>query len=219
MRVRAPLHSIDARGRFGSALVFSIWKGRNYAKQMTTPTNPQTARQMTIRAIMVDMTRAWGSLTDDQRLAWNSYAELQTHKNCFGEDVRISGFNEYVALAVLAGDMGGTQVAEPPITDAPGSCADLIVVSSTTANGEISLVWSDTYSGKLDVWVAGPMPAGRKASKSDFRHKMYVTEVTEAFDIDGLVAGGLYELKVRVLLANGQNGPYLKFRVASGSGF
>jgi hypothetical protein len=182
---------------------------------MTVPTNPQSIRQMAIRAIMVDQTRAWGSLTDDQRLAWNAYAELQTHKNCFGEDVRISGFNEFVALAVLAVDMDESAVGDPPISDAPGSVGSLVVKTSIDTNSAINVIWSDTYSGVVDTWVAGPMPAGRKASKSDFRHKNYMPEGTENLDIEGLVSDGLYELKIRVLLANGQTGPYLKFRVAA----
>ena len=218
MRVRAPLHSVDVRGRFGSALIFSIWKGRNYAKKMTVPTNPQTPRQLSIRATMVDQTRAWGALTDDQRLAWNSYAELQTHKNCFGEDVRISGFNEFVALAVLAVDQGGTAVSSPPATDAPGSVSDLLIAPSSVNNGVIDITWSDVYSGNVDTWIAGPMPAGRKASKSDFRHKEYVAEADEDGPIGGLIAGSIYEVKARVIRANGQTGPFQKTRTTAASG-
>lgn len=37
--------SMDARGKFGGALVFSGWKGRPTVRQLVTPSNPQTLGQ------------------------------------------------------------------------------------------------------------------------------------------------------------------------------
>lgn len=48
-KVSGPLFSMDASGKFAGALVFGKWKGRNVARQLVTPANPQSANQETAR--------------------------------------------------------------------------------------------------------------------------------------------------------------------------
>ena len=48
-KVSGPLMSMDARGKFGSTLVFSGWKGRPTVRQWIIPTNPMSADQETAR--------------------------------------------------------------------------------------------------------------------------------------------------------------------------
>jgi hypothetical protein len=44
-KLTAPLMSVDARGKFGGAIVFSGWKGKKVARYLVTPANPRTAGQ------------------------------------------------------------------------------------------------------------------------------------------------------------------------------
>lgn len=44
--------SMDARGKFAGALVFSGWKGRPCVRQLVTPANPQSANQQIARNIV-----------------------------------------------------------------------------------------------------------------------------------------------------------------------
>lgn len=48
-KVTGPLMSMDASGKFGDALVFGKWKGRNVVRQYTRPANPQTTLQTDTR--------------------------------------------------------------------------------------------------------------------------------------------------------------------------
>lgn len=48
-KVSGPLMSMDARGGFAGALVFSGWKGRPTVRQLVTPANPKSANQETSR--------------------------------------------------------------------------------------------------------------------------------------------------------------------------
>jgi hypothetical protein len=41
--------SLDARGKFAGALVFTNWKGRPVVRQLVTPSNPQSIDQQTAR--------------------------------------------------------------------------------------------------------------------------------------------------------------------------
>ncbi len=47
--VSGPLMSLDARGKFAGALVFSGWKGRPVVRQLVTPANPFAALQVAVR--------------------------------------------------------------------------------------------------------------------------------------------------------------------------
>lgn len=46
------LFSLDASGKFGKTLVVAKWKGRQYIRQLVTPSNPQTTGQQTARAAL-----------------------------------------------------------------------------------------------------------------------------------------------------------------------
>lgn len=48
-KVSGPLMSLDARGKFAGALVFSGWKGRPTVRQLVTPANPFSANQVAAR--------------------------------------------------------------------------------------------------------------------------------------------------------------------------
>lgn len=92
-KVTGPLMSMDARGGFAGAIVFSAWKGRNTVRQLVTPANPKSQAQEDARnAIRVlGAGQRWANLTaeilngetltDKARLqavapsgqAWNGY--------------------------------------------------------------------------------------------------------------------------------------------------
>lgn len=48
-KVTGPLMSMDASGKFGGAMVFSKWNGRNTVHKLVTPSNPNTSGQIESR--------------------------------------------------------------------------------------------------------------------------------------------------------------------------
>lgn len=48
-KATGPLFSMDASGKFGGALVFGKWKGRNTIRQLVTPANPNSTTQEAAR--------------------------------------------------------------------------------------------------------------------------------------------------------------------------
>jgi hypothetical protein len=69
-KVTGALFSMDASGKFGGAMVFSKWKGRQVVHQLVTPANPMSADQETAR----NMVRVTGSA----QKAVNGSAEVQS---------------------------------------------------------------------------------------------------------------------------------------------
>jgi len=53
-----PLHSVDARGKFGKAIVFIGWKGIKDARMWLKPANPKTSSQGDVRQIFAGLGRA-----------------------------------------------------------------------------------------------------------------------------------------------------------------
>jgi hypothetical protein len=94
-RLTGPLLSLDARGSIFSTIVYSIWKGLNYARLRVVPYNPKSDYQTGIRSVLT-----WGVLyftkgayvTASQKTWWNTYAE----------GTNMSGINRFMKFFVAA---------------------------------------------------------------------------------------------------------------------
>jgi len=105
---------IEMRGSIGGT-TFSRNSTGNYARAKTTPINPQTALQQTVRAAMAFLTDRWSAtLTANQRTAWNLYASSVQVLNRIGESVNISGFNHYIRSNMIR-----KQYANPLVDEGP----------------------------------------------------------------------------------------------------
>lgn len=93
-KVTSPLMSLDASGSIASALTFSKWKGRNYARQLVIPANPQTEEQQGVRAKLGSAGRFnsfIGPLSDAQ-IAVNEASPADTSGVAFYAKQQISRF-------------------------------------------------------------------------------------------------------------------------------
>ncbi len=92
-RLTGPLFSLDARQTLGNTIVYSAWKGLNYARLRVKPYNPKSDYQTGVRE-----TLTWGVLyftkgdyvADAQKTWWNTYAE----------GTNMSGFNRFMKFFV-----------------------------------------------------------------------------------------------------------------------
>ncbi len=105
-RVSGPFMSVDASGTIYKSLTASIWKGRNYIRGYTIPSNPNTAAQQAQRALMASAVAGWQGLTavTPDSGAGND----ETYKDKWDVAARdvyppISGFNYYVMQYNLQG--------------------------------------------------------------------------------------------------------------------
>jgi len=78
--------SLSASGSIGGALTFATTKGRQYVRQLVTPSNPRTASQTGNRAMMRYLSQVWATLTTGNKATWNSQAAI----------TNISPFNAFV---------------------------------------------------------------------------------------------------------------------------
>ena len=100
-RVTGPLFSLDARNTLARTIVYSAWKGLNYARLRVVPYNPKSDYQDGIRD-----TLTWGVLyfTKGSYVA----AAQKTWWNTYAEGTNMSGFNRFMRFFVAANYDSGT---------------------------------------------------------------------------------------------------------------
>src|SRR5579862_2178766 len=108
-KLNAPLMSLGASGEFGKEIVYSHWKGINYARELVIPMNPNSAAQQVIRGYFTASVDAWHAETSTVRTAWTDYAKTQS--------LAESGYNLYVGkyIKFLVGHSG----TPPTVTNTP----------------------------------------------------------------------------------------------------
>jgi hypothetical protein len=141
--------SVDASGKFGGSMVFSKWKGRNYARKLVVPANPKAAKQTGVRAMLTFLAKNWAALS----------AGIKDDYDTLAAAAQISAFNAYVGanLERWQANQGPSQAypaldASTPIaiTSAPltGHEGYVTAVVTPAANANINgiMVWRDSVS-------------------------------------------------------------------------
>ena len=86
VKLAGPAMSLAASGKLAGTLVFGTWKGRPYARTLVTPANPQSALQVSSRAMLKFLAQAWTNVGSTPQGSWSDLADAK----------RISPFNAYV---------------------------------------------------------------------------------------------------------------------------
>lgn len=186
-KVVSPLHSDRAKGSVGG-VTYSVARGLDTVKAKPSPSQPRSARQLAVRAILSTCSRAWANLSDANRSAWDDFAALDPQYDWTGRTYYLSGFTEFVRFTSLMLDMGLAQVDTPPAVAAPGSPALF-----AAANGVLQSVVTWTSPGgtatQMDIWHLGPISKGRAAKIEHAVHNCYLTAETATKTVTGLTAG------------------------------
>lgn len=127
-RVKGPLFSMDARGSIGKTLVFSIWKGINYVRRHSIPSNPKSAAQVSFRSMMTFLSQIWDGLSAANKATWDTRAD----------SLGISAFNAFVGWNQGLWNRYKGPTKEYPATEA-GAGGDAPTTTVTAGVKELSL--------------------------------------------------------------------------------
>ena len=140
-KVKMPLMSGDARGKFGGVIVFSAWKGRQTVRKLVTPANPQSVDQVKTRNAMrvAAACQNWANrstmhaptqtTTDKARImaitpsgfAWNGYfVESIIGKGMIGYNAAVTAYTALTAPQKTAWDTAATAVTPDVLAVAQG---------------------------------------------------------------------------------------------------
>lgn len=194
MKVKAPIHSECATGKFDGGIIFERTRGLCIAKRMKRPPNPQSTSQVLTRNRLSILSRTWGDLTEEQRQAWDEAAPgLAT------------GYNNYVGLGIKALEMGETPIEDPPPTPGPN---DIEGPELRTGNlGELDIVWDPATQGdKIEVRCTGAIPDGREPKNNEYRVKGFPPASAGTFTLTDLPPSSKVGVRLRPMFNNGQAG-------------
>ena len=158
----------DISGKLGGH-VFAKNRGGNYMRTKTTPLNPQSVRQMAVRAMFALISSAWSALTETARNSFRDKVVEYSTTNVFGDVKNPSGKALYQKLNQNLLNSGQNQISECP---SPSSVPSPSLVSVAGAEGTQALVCtlgSDTTGAKIVVFATQPLSQGTKFVKNKLR--------------------------------------------------
>lgn len=86
-KLGGPLMSMSASGTVGNIITFATWKGRPYVRTRVIPSNPKSAAQLGVRAMMTFLSQQWAGLSTANKATWDVAADAR----------KVSPFNAFVA--------------------------------------------------------------------------------------------------------------------------
>jgi len=169
--VKGPLFSLDASGSIGNALVYAKWKGRNYVRRHAIPSNPKSAGQVSVRAMLKFLTQYWDTLLAGEQADWDTRAAATD----------ISPFNAFVSYNMLRWGRYATPSKEDPALedDTPGT-----ILSPTATAGSRSILLAVPISVAADNWgviIHSDLTTGFTPTRNTARQAL-AAEATATFE-------------------------------------
>lgn len=165
-KLSGPMLSLDARGKFGGAIVFSGWKGIQSARQLVKPANPRSTGQMETRtklAVAGKATKVTGTTSPFADYVRSIAPNGQSYASYIQKDLLGNGFAN---LDDIIADYGNvTYATEKGYADDAAADAGVEGVDLTSIGG-------GTYSAGLvfaALYMAG-YRFGYSTNTVDFRN-------------------------------------------------
>jgi len=135
-----------------AGLTYSHNAGGQYIRARSTPTDPATAQQQTVRAAVSALVSLWkDTLTQAQRDAWQLYADNVPLIDVFGDPKYRTGINHYVRSNVPRIQAGSPRVDDGPTTfDLGDYTAPSFGFDATNDEVDVTFVNTDDWAGEDD---------------------------------------------------------------------
>lgn len=147
----------SSRNRFGQ-----------YRRTRASPVNPNSVRQIAVRAVLASLASAWRGLTDAQRQGWTALGASIQRTDSLGQTYNLTGEEAYVSVNAEMDAAGDATVDDAPVlAEAP----ELLTTTLTLTDVAFSLAFTATplaAGDRLFVYGSPQRSAGR-AFESDLR--------------------------------------------------
>lgn len=142
VKLSGPAMSLDASGKLANAIVFSKWKGRNYARTWVKPSNPKSAGQQGVRAMFKFLSQIWDGLTSVNKATWEDRADQKV----------VSTFNAFMSYNQLRWRSFKGPSKEDPAVDTT-STGTLGTLAATAGVRQVTVTQPTTVAGNLWGYV------------------------------------------------------------------
>ncbi len=133
--------------------VYSRNRGGAYIRNRAIPTDPNTAAQQNVRAILATQSQGWADLTATQRASWKLWASQNPIVNALGNAITMSGHQAYIKLNARLDFDDQTLLTVPPIVNAP-LALDTLVVDGDEGAGDVDITYTATpLAATVKLWI------------------------------------------------------------------
>ena len=174
MLVRYPLGE-QRSGRLGATIASHNRYGAYY-RAGTIPVNPNTARQIEMRAAVGQLSIAWANtLTPAQRAGWDLYGQNVPWYNKLGQVVALKGLAHYVRSNTARVAANLDRIDDPPTSFTLEWPEDDLQLSGSEATQQFTFgfysaaEWANTDGGAQFIYVGAPQNPSRTFFKGPYR--------------------------------------------------
>jgi len=195
VKLAAPMMSLDASGSLAGAIVFSKWKGRNYARQLVRPANPKSALQVSMRAMLRFLAQDWKNIGATPKASWTEEAAAGN----------FSKFNAYIQ----ANQRRWREFLPPGQTDTMYGVHALPTATFDSATGGIHHAdLAATVTGINQCWGVAIFRSPTGTFTPSLSNCIHILKVTTSFVwTDTPILAGTYYYDMKFFTDDGLLGP------------
>ena len=142
VKLVAPMMSLEARGKFGKAIVYYMLRGVACARMLVQPFNPNSDSQRSFRAMMTFLSQVWADLSPANQATWVGLAEIEGY----------APFNGFVSINMSQWDLYDAPGKEYPICDT-GAGGDAPTTTPTAGVKQIGLSIAHGVASPVWGWL------------------------------------------------------------------
>lgn len=154
-----------------AGVTFARNRGGQYTRQRSTPTQPNTPRQVEVRDRFATCSQAWRALAQALRDQWNAIAPTVTLLNALGDPISYTGHQLFVAVNTLRLNAGLSIRSIGP-TESGKATLQATTFTFTAGGPDFEVAYgAGTWTaagGAMLVQVGGPKSAGVSFFKGPF---------------------------------------------------
>lgn len=157
----------EIRGSQGGT-TFSRNRFGPYTRNRSVPVNPNSGRQVSVRANLAAVVEAWSNLlTETQRDAWRLYGNNVSWLNALGQPVSLPGFQHFVRAgtahfqALVPFSLDGPVIFTLPPADELFASSISEATQLISVTFDVTKAWVDEDGGMMAIHMAQPRGTGR----------------------------------------------------------
>jgi hypothetical protein len=159
-----------------AGLTFAHCRAGMTVRSRSTPTNPDTERQRTVKHALARFAPYWGdTLSQDERDAWNLYGSNVVMTNALGKPFHLTGQNHFLRANIPRIQSGLSVLATAPTVfdlgtfTAPVILGAIVDIQALGINFTQTDEWASTAGGHMLVYEGMPTGPGRDFGPGHFR--------------------------------------------------
>lgn len=158
---------VDGRGKLNGT-VMSSNRGGGYCRTKVSPSQPRSARQLTVRSRLSGFAQSFRSLTADEISAWNAAVSQWARTDIFGKVKNPTGLDLYVRLNARLDDIGVAAITTPPT---PEGAEQVVAGALIMTNGGAKTIayTGATVDSTVQVYATKPLSPGIRNYTNEMR--------------------------------------------------